>query len=115
MAPAAGDELFMKVWPRAEEFIRRNRPEFILMQCGADSIKGDPITHLAYSESVHKYAVSRACDIANEYCNGRMLAMGGGGYNLDNIARAWTAVVSTMIAADQAGQDHSRTTPPVSA
>ena len=115
MAPAAGDELFMKVWPRAEEFIRRSRPEFILMQCGADSIKGDPITHLAYSESAHKYAVSRACDIANEYCSGRMLAMGGGGYNLDNIAKTWTAVVSTMISVDHAGQGRATTIPPVSA
>ncbi|MGD2054854.1 MAG: acetoin utilization protein AcuC [Gammaproteobacteria bacterium] len=115
MAPAAGDQLFMKVWPRAEEFIRHHRPEFILMQCGADSIRGDPITHLAYSESAHKYAVSRACDIANEYSNGRILALGGGGYNLENIARTWTAVVSTMISANQASQDRSRATPPVSA
>jgi acetoin utilization protein AcuC len=85
------------------------------MQCGADSIKGDPITHLAYSESAHKYAVSRACDIANEYCSGRMLAMGGGGYNLDNIAKTWTAVVSTMISADHTSEGRARTTPPVSA
>jgi len=115
MAPGAGNELFMKLWPRAEEFIRKGKPEFILMQCGADSISGDPITHMAYSESAHKYAVSRACQIANEYCNGHVLAMGGGGYNLDNIAKTWTAVVSAMVAAEQADQDAARTTPPVSA
>jgi acetoin utilization protein AcuC len=114
MAPGAGDELFMKVWPRAEAFIRKNRPEFILVQCGADSIKGDPITHLAYSEAVHRYAVGRACDIANEYSNGRVLAMGGGGYDLENIAKTWTAVVSAMISADQAGKETARITPPVS-
>jgi acetoin utilization protein AcuC len=100
MPPAANSELFMKMWPSAEEFIRKNRPEFILVQCGADSIEGDPITHLAYTESAHKYAVSRLCSIANEYGNGRVLAMGGGGYNLDNIAKTWTAVVSAMIDAN---------------
>jgi acetoin utilization protein AcuC len=114
MTPGAGNELFMKIWPRAEEFIRKYRPEFILMQCGADSIEGDPITHMAYSESVHKYAVSRACQIANEDCNGRVLAMGGGGYNLDNIAKTWTAVVSAMISANQVNQGAADATRPVS-
>lgn len=97
MPPGAGNELFMKLWPRAEAFIRKSKPEFVLMQCGADSIDGDPITHMAYSESVHKHAVSKVCSIANEYCDGRVVAMGGGGYNLDNIAKTWTTVVSAMI------------------
>ncbi len=100
MPPGASNELFMKLWPRAEEFIRKSSPEFVLIQCGADSINGDPITHMAYSESVHEYAVSRICDIANEFCDGRVVAMGGGGYNLDNIAKTWTAVVSAMINAN---------------
>jgi acetoin utilization protein AcuC len=97
MPPGANDELFMKLWPRAEAFIRKGRPEFILVQCGADSIEGDPITHMAYSPSVHAHAITRVCALADEFCDGRVVAMGGGGYNLDNIASAWTAVVSAMI------------------
>ncbi|NNL07421.1 MAG: acetoin utilization protein AcuC [Gammaproteobacteria bacterium] len=97
MPPGAGSELFMKLWPRAEEFIRKSEPEFVLVQCGADSIKGDPITHMAYSESVHQYTISRLCSIADEYCSGRVVGMGGGGYNLDNIASTWTAVVRSMV------------------
>ncbi len=100
MPPAASDDLFMELWPRAEEFIRKCKPEFVLIQCGADSIAGDPITHMAYSTAAHKYAVTRLCHIANEFCDGRVVAMGGGGYNLDNIAKTWTAVVSAMINAD---------------
>ncbi len=96
MPPRADNDLFMKLWPRAEEFIRKSKPEFVLIQCGADSIDGDPITHMAYTESVHAYTVGRLCNIANEYCGGRVVAMGGGGYNLDNIAKTWTAVVSAM-------------------
>ena len=96
MPPRAGNELFMTLWPRAEAFIRKSRPEFILLQCGADSIAGDPITHMAYTETVHSYTVSRLCAIADEFCEGRVVAMGGGGYNLDNIAKTWTAVVRAM-------------------
>jgi acetoin utilization protein AcuC len=97
MPPGANDETFNKLWPRAEEFIRQARPEFVLIQCGADSIEGDPITHMAYTPSVHKYVVTKICAIADEFCHGRVVAMGGGGYNLENIATAWTAVVSAMI------------------
>jgi acetoin utilization protein AcuC len=35
--------------------------------------------------------------LAGEYCAGRMLAMGGGGYNRENLARGWTAVVEAML------------------
>lgn len=100
MPPGADDRMFMQIWPKVEDFLRRSRPEFILLQCGADSIKNDPITHLAYSEQSHAYAASRLCVLANEVCEGRLLAMGGGGYNLDNIARTWTAVVNALVNAD---------------
>jgi acetoin utilization protein AcuC len=56
---------------------------------------------MAYSTSTHHHAVTRLCHVANEFCDGRVVAMGGGGYNLDNIAKTWTAVVSAMINADQ--------------
>lgn len=93
----AGDELFFKAWESAEQFIRDARPEFILLQCGADSIANDPITHLQYSEKAHAHAAGRLCRLADEYSAGRLLAMGGGGYNLENLARCWTAVVSALV------------------
>jgi len=96
MPPYADDALFFKMWPLLEKFLIRHQPEFILLQCGADSIKGDPITQLAYSEKAHVHAAKRLCEIADQYCGGKILVMGGGGYNLDNIARAWTAVVDVL-------------------
>jgi len=35
--------------------------------------------------------------IAEKCCQGKLVALGGGGYNLDNIAMAWTAVVEGLI------------------
>ncbi len=97
MPMGANDELFLKVWEKAEAFIRKADPEFILFQCGADSINGDPITHMQYSEKAHAHAASRLCQLADEYCDGRVVAMGGGGYNLENLARGWTAVVRSFV------------------
>lgn len=93
----ADDNQFRKRWPEAEAFLEKSKPEIILLQCGADSLKGDPITHLHYSEQSHAYVARRLCHMADKYCEGKLLAMGGGGYNLDNLARAWTAVVNSFL------------------
>ena len=70
--------------------------EFILFQCGADSLAGDPITHLRFSEAAHAHAARRLGVLADQQGHGRVLGMGGGGYNRRNLARAWTAVVQAF-------------------
>ena len=96
MPPQSDDELFFKMWRHVENFLEKHQPEFILFQCGADSIKGDPITDMEYSEKAHAYATKRLGEIAEKHCGGKILAMGGGGYNHDNIAKTWTAVVNEL-------------------
>jgi acetoin utilization protein AcuC len=97
MPPWANDQAFYGAWEHVEAFIDKARPEFIIVQCGADSLAGDPITHMAYSSEAHYHAVTRLCGLADRHCQGRLLALGGGGYNLKNLADAWCAVLSAMI------------------
>ena len=59
---------------------------------------GDPLTHLKFSENAHGSAAERLCLLADEYCQGRIVATGGGGYDRRNLARAWTRVVEAMAA-----------------
>jgi acetoin utilization protein AcuC len=99
MPPGATDTHFLEQWGKVEVYLRENRPDFILLQCGADSLEGDPITHLSYSEEAHAHAAASVCRIADELGHGRVLAMGGGGYNRQNLARAWTRVVEALVAA----------------
>ncbi len=96
MPPEAGDEAFFAAWKQAETFLEQQAPEFILFQCGADSIAGDPITHLRYTPAAHAHAARRLSVLAERHCDGRLLAMGGGGYNRDNLARAWCTVLATL-------------------
>jgi acetoin utilization protein AcuC len=97
MPMGADDVAFDKVWKTVQGFIDDVEPEFILLQCGADSLQGDPITHMAYSSHAHARATADLCKLADQHCEGRLLALGGGGYNLENIAAAWCAVVQAMI------------------
>ena len=95
--PEADDAFFFHAWEQMEDFVRRAEPEFIILQCGADSLAGDPLTHLRFSPAAHAHAARRLCALADECCHGRLLALGGGGYNRDNLARGWTAVVQAML------------------
>lgn len=104
MPPGSGDEAFRAVWPHVEEYVLAGEPEFILFQCGADSLLGDPLTHLRFTEEAHAYAAKRLCVIADILGHGRVVGMGGGGYNRRNLARAWTRVVEAFLEADEASE-----------
>jgi len=97
MLPESTDKDFFRAWEDVEKFLLAHDVDFILLQCGADSIKGDPITHMAFSENAHALATARLCGLAEKMCRGRLVAMGGGGYDHDNIAKAWTAVVESLV------------------
>jgi acetoin utilization protein AcuC len=97
LPPGAGDEAFWPAWDRVEAFVDAQRPEFIIFQCGADSLEGDPITHLRFSEEAHAHAAARLAALADRHCEGRILGVGGGGYNRRNLARAWTRVVRSFV------------------
>ena len=93
----AEDELFFQAWTEVEALLNQTKPEFILLQCGADSLKNDPLTGLCYTEHVHGHTASQAKHFADKYAKGRLIAFGGGGYNLQNLGKAWTAVVQNLL------------------
>jgi acetoin utilization protein AcuC len=97
LPPGSGDDAFMAAWGEIEAFLTVLRPEFILFQCGADSIEGDPIAQLAFTPAAHAHASRRLCAIAAG-CGARgLVALGGGGYDRANLAAAWTGVVRGLL------------------
>jgi acetoin utilization protein AcuC len=97
LKPGATDKHFLRAWDAAEEFVRDQRPEFIILQCGVDSLRGDPLAHLALTPKSHAHATERLCRMANELCEGRLMVFGGGGYHLGNVAQGWNAVLEELL------------------
>jgi acetoin utilization protein AcuC len=91
--PGADDSVFDAEWPRVLAHLRKHEPEFILLQAGADSVGGDPITHMRYTAATHERAARDLAQLADELGHGRVLGTGGGGYNRINLAQAWSGVV----------------------
>ena len=99
LEPGAGDKEFLAAWPRVVAHLREFRPQFVVFQCGADGLEGDPLAHLRYSPQIHAHAARSLCHLANEFAAGRVMAFGGGGYNRNNLARAWCGVLRELISA----------------
>jgi len=97
MEPGSTDGDFIRAFDRIQRFIDDTaKPEFIILQCGADGLNGDPITHLQYTPRVHRYAADVLHRLAHKHCRGRIIALGGGGYNRKNIGDAWVEVVKSF-------------------
>jgi acetoin utilization protein AcuC len=97
LPPGADDAVFAAHWQEVMVHLARFQPQFIILQCGADSVGGDPITHLALSAASHALATRELAGLADRLGHGRLLALGGGGYNRANLAAAWNAVVQELL------------------
>jgi acetoin utilization protein AcuC len=51
---------------------------------------------LKYSDKSHEYAAQVLHRIAHEKSGGRIIGLGGGGYNTENLATAWNKVVEVF-------------------
>ncbi len=71
--------------------LRAFGPDVVVAQLGIDSHRTDPLTHLAFTVQGFARTVGRIVELAP-----RLVALGGGGYNLPNVARAWTAAWAVM-------------------
>jgi acetoin utilization protein AcuC len=97
LAPGSNDRDFFRAWSQVEALVEDHKPEFIIFQAGVDSMDGDPLTHLQFSVAAHAHATRRLVELANKYAQGRLLVYGGGGYNLDNVAKGWCAICKELI------------------
>jgi acetoin utilization protein AcuC len=74
------------------------KPDIILTQNGADAHYHDPLTHLSSTMKTYQAIPKLAHEIAHEYCDGRWIAVGGGGYDIWRVVpRAWAMVWLEMI------------------
>ena len=71
--------------------LERFKPDVIVAQLGIDAHRTDPITHLALDVQGFIRAFARILPLAP-----KIVALGGGGYDIRNVARGWTAAWATL-------------------
>jgi acetoin utilization protein AcuC len=90
--PYTDDEVY--VWAFEEivpPLIRAFQPDIVVTQLGVDSFHNDPLTNLHLT--IHGYGkiIRRIKELAP-----RWVALGGGGYDVSNVSRAWTLAWAVM-------------------
>jgi len=92
LEPYTDDEVYAQVFDAViPPLIGAFKPDVVVAQLGIDSHHTDPLTHLSFSVQGFAHAVQRIVELSP-----RLVALGGGGYDLTNVARAWTAAWAVM-------------------
>ncbi|GAB4292271.1 MAG: acetoin utilization protein AcuC [Coriobacteriia bacterium] len=77
--------------------VRRFGPDILVSQNGADSHWSDPLTMLRGTLRGYRSLVHSIAALAEEVCDGRLVAFGGGGYAWEHVVpRAWTMLAASL-------------------
>jgi acetoin utilization protein AcuC len=90
--PYTDDDLYL--WAFEEvipEVILAFSPDIVVTQLGVDTFFNDPLTNLHLSIRGYEKVLRRIKDLAPKW-----VALGGGGYNISNVVRAWTLAWAIM-------------------
>jgi acetoin utilization protein AcuC len=78
--------------------LRRFKPTVLVTQDGCDTHYLDPLAHLAGTTRIWPRVGRAFHELAHELCDGRWLALGGGGYAIyEVVPRAWTLLFAEMV------------------
>ncbi len=92
MLPGTGDEVFWEgFYAIVPELMECFRPEVIVSQLGVDSFFDDPLASLQLTTDSFCKVISFLTERAPAW-----VALGGGGYDVWNVARAWTRAWAIM-------------------
>jgi acetoin utilization protein AcuC len=98
LPPGTGDagwhRAFHAIVPSA---LRSFRPQVLFTQCGADGHRLDPLADLRLTVDGQRATYLALRTLAEELCDGRWIATGGGGYALvEAVPRAWTHLLAIV-------------------
>jgi acetoin utilization protein AcuC len=102
LPPYAGDECYPLVLEQIiAPALRGYAPDVIVLQAGGDTHRSDPLTHLDLTVAGYVRLVSGIIALAEEVCGGRIVALGGGGYQpFSEVPRMWAAVMALLLGRD---------------
>ncbi len=75
--------------------LRAFRPQILVTQCGVDAHRWDPLADLRLTVDGQRASYLALRALADELCDGRWVATGGGGYAITEVVpRSWTHLLA---------------------
>ena len=102
LMPGLADGLWLRAFDAVvPSMVAAFKPQILVTQIGVDSHRDDPLTDLALTVDGHAAAIRALRDLADTYCEGRWLSVGGGGYGVVNVVpRSWTHLIASALDRD---------------
>jgi len=98
MRAGDGGEVFKEAFnTRILPALDKHRPDLILVSAGFDAHERDPLGSLRLTEEDFAWATSKLCDLADKHCQGRVVSMLEGGYDLDGLAKSVAVHVKRLM------------------
>ncbi len=76
--------------------IESYRPEIIINQFGVDGHYDDPLVGLSLTTKTYAEVAETMHRLAHQVCMGKLLLLGGGGYDIANTSRCWAIMFATI-------------------
>ena len=98
LEPRTGDDGFLAAFDAVvEPLAAAFRPDLLVTQNGCDGHADDPLSDLTLSLRGFRELARRLHRLAHRHCQGRWVATGGGGYDLERVLpRAWALLWSEL-------------------
>lgn len=99
LPPDAGPECYaLAVGEVVAPALRAFVPDVVVAQLGADNHRQDPLAHLAQTVQGHIATTRQIVELADELCEGRIVALGGGGYEpFTVVPRMWAGALAVLL------------------
>lgn len=96
LPPGTGDAGWLRAFHAVVPAVLRGfGPQLLVTQCGVDTHRLDPLADLRLTVDGQRAAYLALRALADELCDGRWVATGGGGYALvEAVPRAWTHLLA---------------------
>ncbi len=99
----AGDASYLRAVDEViAPVVRAFRPDVLVTQNGVDPHHADPLAHLQITMDAFPRLWRSLHDLAFDAAGGKLVALGGGGYNVDVLPRAWAMLFAEMVGAELA-------------
>lgn len=82
-----------RIFPAIENF----NPDFIMISAGFDAHHRDPLAGLNFVADDFDWATGKVLELADQHCDGRMVSLLEGGYDLQGLAQSASAHVNRMM------------------
>lgn len=101
LLPYTYDDLYLEIFEDiVPKVAKAFQPDMIVSQNGADTHCTDPLAQLGLTTKGHLKIYKQIHKLAKEYCHGKLVAVGGGGYNISVVPRSWTLLFADLLGAD---------------